>query len=61
LRGTIGFEAWMPTETWRGRYLQMGCGGHEVTRREVERVGSELCNVEFAVIANATDPTKAKK
>jgi hypothetical protein len=31
------------------------------TRREVERVGSELCNVEFAVIANATDPTKAKK
>lgn len=27
IRGTIGFEAWLPTETWTGRYLQMGCGG----------------------------------
>jgi feruloyl esterase len=27
LRGTIGFEAWLPMETWTGRYLQMGCGG----------------------------------
>jgi branched-chain amino acid transport system substrate-binding protein len=29
--------------------------------RKVERVGGELYNVEFATIANATDPTKAKK
>ncbi|WP_270936777.1 tannase/feruloyl esterase family alpha/beta hydrolase, partial [Falsiroseomonas oryzae] len=27
LRGTIGFEAWLPLETWTGRYLQIGCGG----------------------------------
>lgn len=27
LRGTIGFEAWLPIERWTGRYLQIGCGG----------------------------------
>jgi feruloyl esterase len=31
LRGTIGasigFEAWLPTTAWTGRYLQVGCGG----------------------------------
>lgn len=27
IRGTIGFEAWLPLERWTGRYLQVGCGG----------------------------------
>jgi feruloyl esterase len=27
IRGTIGFEAWLPLERWTGRYLQIGCGG----------------------------------
>ncbi|MFK4048065.1 tannase/feruloyl esterase family alpha/beta hydrolase [Roseomonas mucosa] len=27
LRGSIGFEAWLPLERWTGRYLQVGCGG----------------------------------
>jgi feruloyl esterase len=27
LRGSIGFEAWLPLETFTGRYLQIGCGG----------------------------------
>ncbi|MBB5694681.1 tannase/feruloyl esterase family alpha/beta hydrolase [Muricoccus pecuniae] len=27
IRGTIGFQAWLPMERWTGRYLQMGCGG----------------------------------
>jgi feruloyl esterase len=27
IRGAIGFEIWLPQETWTGRYLQMGCGG----------------------------------
>ena len=27
IRGTIGFQAWLPVDRWTGRYLQMGCGG----------------------------------
>ena len=27
IAGHIGFEVLMPTKTWRGRYLQAGCGG----------------------------------
>lgn len=27
MRGTVGFEAWLPLERWTGRYLQVGCGG----------------------------------
>lgn len=27
IRGVIGVEAWLPTQSWTGRYLQLGCGG----------------------------------
>jgi feruloyl esterase len=27
IRGSIGVEAWLPTQSWTGRYLQLGCGG----------------------------------
>lgn len=27
IRGTIGFQAWLPLDRWTGRYLQIGCGG----------------------------------